>query len=346
MSALDLCNGTDDDCDAASADGSEDAALGQPCDNPADSDLCATGVSSCSGGALSCSDDAASTLDLCNGLDDDCNGGTADGSGDASVGSACDGPDTDACMEGLRVCSAGSLACSDATGDEVELCNGIDDDCDVAVDEGFDLSSDPNHCGDCLTACSNLCCSGGCTASSVTNCGACGHACVPGMLVITELMIDTSAVNDTQGEWFELYNPNSWDIDLRGFVIRDLNATPNTHTISSPQPVVIPASSYAVLGINADSATNGGVTVLYQYSSFALGNSGDEVILDAFGVELDRVVWAGTFDPLGASKELSRNHLDYLLNDDTTATGFWRAAVTVFGAGDRGTPGAVNDCSL
>ena len=34
---------------------------------------------------------------------------------------------------------------------------------------------------------------------------------------------------------------------------------------------------WAVLGINANTGTNGGVTVAYQYSGMSLGNSGDEL---------------------------------------------------------------------
>lgn len=34
-----------------------------------------------------------------------------------------------------------------------ELCDGLDNDCDMAIDEGFDFTRDPNHCGNCDTAC-------------------------------------------------------------------------------------------------------------------------------------------------------------------------------------------------
>ncbi len=37
--------------------------------------------------------------------------------------------------------------------DAQELCNLLDDDCDDQVDEGFDLQSDPDHCGQCDNAC-------------------------------------------------------------------------------------------------------------------------------------------------------------------------------------------------
>jgi hypothetical protein len=83
-----------------------------------------------------CTDNTASTLDVCNGLDDDCDPASADGSEDPLVGTLCDGPDGDLCAEGTRFCSVGALACSDNTATNAELCNGIDDDCDGATDEG------------------------------------------------------------------------------------------------------------------------------------------------------------------------------------------------------------------
>jgi hypothetical protein len=134
-STLDVCNGLDDDCDPASADGSEDPQFGTACDGP-DTDLCAEGTRSCSSGVLVCNDNTASTLDVCNGLDDDCDPASADGSEDPLVGTLCDGPDGDLCAEGTRFCSVGALACSDNTATNAELCNGIDDDCDGATDEG------------------------------------------------------------------------------------------------------------------------------------------------------------------------------------------------------------------
>ncbi|MCZ7687238.1 MAG: hypothetical protein M5U28_54285 [Sandaracinaceae bacterium] len=36
---------------------------------------------------------------------------------------------------------------------EAELCNELDDDCDGFVDEGFDLDTNPEHCGECDALC-------------------------------------------------------------------------------------------------------------------------------------------------------------------------------------------------
>jgi len=79
-----------------------------------------------------------------------------------------------------------------------EVCNYVDDNCDGQTDEGFDLLSDPDNCGECSWVCresiSEVCdlgecktaCTGGrsdcdraCidTQSDVNNCGACGAVC-------------------------------------------------------------------------------------------------------------------------------------------------------------------------
>lgn len=38
----------------------------------------------------------------------------------------------------------------------VEICDAIDNDCDGRLDEGFDLQSDPTHCGDCGVICADV----------------------------------------------------------------------------------------------------------------------------------------------------------------------------------------------
>jgi hypothetical protein len=113
--------------------------------------------------------------------------------------------------------------------------------------------------------------------------------------------------------------------------------------INNGGPLVIPAGGYLVLGNNADSGTNGGVSVDYAYdSSWFLSNGDDEIILlDTFSTEIDRVEYDGgpTFpDPTGASMALSDPALDNNIGAN------WCTSSTPFGDGDLGTPGATNDC--
>jgi hypothetical protein len=76
--------------------------------------------------------------ELCNGEDDDCDSATEDGSGDPAVDADCDGPDQDLCKEGKTYCDVanGVLACGDNTADNLDICNGIDDDCDPSTLDG------------------------------------------------------------------------------------------------------------------------------------------------------------------------------------------------------------------
>jgi len=53
--AAELCNGVDDDCDAATVDGAGEPTLGTACDSN-DQDECTTGKMVCTAGALVCSD--------------------------------------------------------------------------------------------------------------------------------------------------------------------------------------------------------------------------------------------------------------------------------------------------
>ncbi len=150
---VDSCDGLDNDCNPATADGSAEPWLGQACDG-ADSDLCLEGAQSCAAGAQTCTDLTAGTVDSCDGLDNDCNPATADGSAEPWLGQACDGPDAGACLEGVQVCATGQVACTDATGDDLEVCDGLDNDCDTQIDDGLTADADGdghNSLGSCAS---------------------------------------------------------------------------------------------------------------------------------------------------------------------------------------------------
>ncbi len=92
------------------------------------------------------------SAEVCDGEDNDCNGQSDD-----LQASCYSGP---AGTQGVGRCAQGAMACQ-GTGEscvgevvpQAESCNGLDDNCDGAVDEGFDLSSSLLHCGTCDSPC-------------------------------------------------------------------------------------------------------------------------------------------------------------------------------------------------
>jgi len=164
---------------------------------------------------------------------------------------------------------------------------------------------------------------------------------LPGDIVITEIMQNPSVVYDSKGEYFEVYNTRDFDIDLNGWTISD--AISDTHTVSSQNPVSVPAHGYMVLGIEGSTGLNGGVLVGYVYSNFLLGNSSDEIILSYKGAISDEVHYDGgpNFpDPKGASMNLAPNKINSGLNDLGSN---WCLSKSKLPGGDFGTPFSPND---
>lgn len=163
---------------------------------------------------------------------------------------------------------------------------------------------------------------------------------VPKEIVISEILQNPQAALDSEGEWFELFNPTEEAINLNGWIIADNDY--DHHVIGDN--VVIPAKGFAVLGINADTATNGGYPCDYQYSGFFLSNGADEVIIYKPGgtEEADRVEYDGGPawpDPAGASMVFTG-----AAGQDNNDVQFWTVATVrepefSGSAGDNGSPG-------
>jgi len=154
-------------------------------------------------------------------------------------------------------------------------------------------------------------------------------------LYITEVMANPNAVTDSNGEWFELYNPTSDIFDLNGIVLSDNGS--NTHIINNSDPLLINPGDYLVLGRNSDTLVNGGYQADYMYSGFTLGNAEDEIVLTDSDGNLLSLIYENGFVTAGASSEL--------LSPDMLI-GNYDNSVTSYGIGDLGTPGSAGSYSF
>lgn len=217
-------------------------------------------------------------------------------------------------------------------------------------------ASDPFCCNNawdqlCVSATAQLCANDPCgllgaSSSSATGGGG-GSTVLPGDLLITEIMNNPAKVDDSKGEWFEVYNSTPGPIDLKGLVIRHqlVAVDPNAvETIS--KSFVIPAFGYAVLGNNGDVASNGGVKVDYVYSAkVSLNNSKDHLAIETAEVPATTID-ASTYDSAklslsGKSRSLDPAAMTMFGNDDDT--NFCGSKSLIPGSTDFGTPGAPND---
>jgi hypothetical protein len=152
------CNGVDDDCDGMIDDG---FALGTACDG-ADPDLCTEGMIVCAPAAAPPAPTSAATRSSC--ATASTTTATPASTRASTWAPSCDGGDTDACAEGVLVCGPGGVAvCNDATSSTVETCNGLDDDCQGGVDNGFAVG------GTCTTGV------GACARTGTNVCNAAGN---------------------------------------------------------------------------------------------------------------------------------------------------------------------------
>ena len=157
---------------------------------------------------------------------------------------------------------------------------------------------------------------------------------------------------DAEGEWFEVYNASSGEINLNGLMIHELddgNGDTEEETFLVTENVVLAAGEYVVFGVSADTSLNGGVDVdvVYVHSSFSLKNGEDSIALSNSIELLDAVSFndADFPDYKGHSMSL---HSDMLTAADNDNGGNWyscpEGTQATLPSGDVGTPGAANDC--
>jgi len=153
-------------------------------------------------------------------------------------------------------------------------------------------------------------------------------------IVISEIMINPSAVSDSYGEWFEVVNMTDMTIDLQGWTIKD--GDENGHIINNiGNTLLISPGEYIVLSRNNDFSINGGLISDYVYEGISFSNSEDAILLmNVEGEIIDEVQYTNSW-PILSGSSIEIHDLNLNNNDNFN----WFSATSIYGDGDFGNPG-------
>ncbi|MEE2787535.1 MAG: prenyltransferase/squalene oxidase repeat-containing protein [Myxococcota bacterium] len=125
-----ICDGLDNDCDGSVDE--EDPGGNVGCDT-GQQGICSEGLTRCEDGQVNCVQQRMPDTEVCDGIDNNCNGRVDED--DLRIGQVCDSGASGICGPGINACIAGELTCQPNVMAEVEVCDGVDNDCDGQTDE-------------------------------------------------------------------------------------------------------------------------------------------------------------------------------------------------------------------
>lgn len=146
-------------------------------------------------------------------------------------------------------------------------------------------------------------------------------------VILSEAMINPSAVEDTRGEWVEIQNIGEMDINIKNFI---LISGKNEHTISSD--LILEPLELAVLCKEMDPAVNGGINCDYEYASLSFVNSGGSISIKNTPDSTDSMEYPSEAVLEGKSLERIANESGHI----------WQPGQVMMDSGDFGSPGSEN----
>lgn len=126
-----ICDGLDNNCngtaDESNPGGGGACNTGQP-------GVCAAGTTTCMSGMLGCVPNTMASPETCDNKDNNCNGTVDEGNPGGNM--ACNTGQLGVCAAGTTNCTNGGIVCTQNTMSSPEVCDGLDNNCNGATDEG------------------------------------------------------------------------------------------------------------------------------------------------------------------------------------------------------------------